>query len=120
MRWASVLMVSRDLILERDRITDNEPELLSKMPTEMLQPIFKFYVMLALCGGYPAELQTPADGETPFPTSVVKRLLTAMARPMPGYQPHQVGAGFVNEEIATEYLLKFRQPTWFAFYILQM
>ena len=28
-----------------------------------------------------------------------------MARPMPGYGPHQVGAGFVNENLATNYLV---------------
>ena len=66
-----------------------------------------FLVGLARTSAYPADLMPPGDEFTPFPTNVVKKMLSRMARPMPGYGPHQVGAGFVNEELAKEYLLKF-------------
>ncbi|HEX3436953.1 MAG TPA: S8/S53 family peptidase [Pseudacidobacterium sp.] len=39
---------------------------------------------------------------------VVKRMLIDMAHPMPGYGLHEVGAGFVSNDIAQEYYRHFR------------
>jgi hypothetical protein len=39
--------------------------------------------------------------------SLVKKFITSMAKPMPEYSLHQVGAGFVSDDIAKAYLSKF-------------
>lgn len=39
-------------------------------------------------------------------TEVLKRLITNMAVVMPGYGPHEVGAGFVDDDIAAKFLLE--------------
>jgi Subtilase family len=71
-----------------------------------LAPMVEFFTRLSVRGAYPAELHWPGTEATPFPTSVIKQMLTSMARPMPEYGAHQVGAGFVNEALATAYLLR--------------
>jgi len=38
---------------------------------------------------------------------VIKQMILDMALPMPGYKPHEVGAGFVSPELAEHYFGKF-------------
>jgi len=45
----------------------------------------------------------------PFPLTI-KQILMDMAIAMVNYKPHEVGSGFVNMDIATQYFSKFGQP----------
>lgn len=91
-------------VLERDGIKDPDFGVFDGLSPAALAPLFTFFARLSARGAYPAEFNWPGTQGTPFPTSVMKEMLKSMARPMPGYGPHQVGAGFVNEDLATRYL----------------
>lgn len=91
-------------VLGRGGIDDPDFGVLHGVSPAALAPMFAFFARLSVRGAYPAEFNWPATQATPFPTSVMKEMLKSMARPMPGYSPHQVGAGFVDEDLATRYL----------------
>jgi hypothetical protein len=70
-------------------------------------PIFE---LLSLLRHYGIEWQvrvTPA---------FVKQILIDMARPMPGYAAYQVGAGFVDEQVASNYLKGFSGSRFVRFF----
>ena len=46
----------------------------------------------------------------------VKQILIDMARPMPGFAPYQVGAGFVDEQVAANYLKRFSGSRFVRFF----
>jgi hypothetical protein len=48
--------------------------------------------------------------------SLVKQFITSMAKPMPEYSLHQVGAGFVSDDIAKAYLSKFSTRDFISFF----
>jgi hypothetical protein len=93
-------------ILERGGIDHPGFGVLHGISPASLAPMLEFFARLSVRGAYPAEFQWPSTASTPFPTSVIKRMLKSMARAMPEYGPHQVGAGFVSEELAMAYLSK--------------
>lgn len=95
-RWATVL--------ERGAIDHPDYGILHELPARCLTPIVRFFTHLSVHGALPGALPRPHTVSTPFPTSVITKMLTSMARPMPGYGVHQVGAGFVSEELASAYL----------------
>lgn len=91
-------------VLERGVLDHPAYAVLHDLPATCLTQIVRFFAHLSVHGAFPAQLQWPETGSTPFPTSVIKQMLESMARPMPGYGVHQVGAGFVSEELASAYL----------------
>jgi hypothetical protein len=48
--------------------------------------------------------------------ALVKQILIDMARPMPGHAPYQVGAGFVDEQVAASYLKRFSGSRFVRFF----
>lgn len=48
--------------------------------------------------------------------SLVKGIIMSMAKPMPEYYVHQVGAGFVSDDIAKAYLSKFSMGNFIDFF----
>jgi hypothetical protein len=48
--------------------------------------------------------------------SVVKEIIVSMAKPMPEYSTHQVGAGFVSDDVAKAYLCKFSMSNFINFF----
>jgi subtilisin family serine protease len=54
-----------------------------------------------------------STGSYPFQSSpaVVKQIIMDMALDMPGYQPHEVGAGFVSQQVALHYFGAFGPAT---------
>lgn len=92
-------------VLRLNGIDDPDFDVLHGVSPSALARMFAFFSQLSVRGLYPAEFNWPATQATPFPTSIIKEMLKSMARPMPGYSPHQVGAGFVDEDLATKYLM---------------
>jgi hypothetical protein len=94
-------------LLQRERIDAKGITRLHHRKTSEIANILKTYLRIHEFGLSGTEMPMPTDGRTPFPTHVLRKMLEQMARPMPEYMQHEVGVGFVNEHIATEYLLKF-------------
>lgn len=104
-------------IFERGGIDDHDFGVLAGVSPASLTPILKLLTHLRVSGAHPIDLRQSGTAEVPFPTSVVKRMLTSMARAVPGHGRHQIGAGFVNEEIATGYLSRISAlevASWFT------
>jgi hypothetical protein len=76
------------------------------VPDAALAPLFRLFTLLSRLGIFPGGFIWEEPSEAPFPTSALKGLLKAMARPMPGYKPHQVGAGFVDDQVCAAYLAR--------------
>jgi hypothetical protein len=92
-------------VLVRGGIKDPDFGVFDGLSPAALTPLFTFFERLGARGAYPAEFNPPGTQQTPFPTSIMKEMLKSIACPMPAYGTHQVGAGFVNEDLATRYLM---------------
>jgi hypothetical protein len=96
-----------DEILARGDIGDSGFGLLREMQLASLQPMFQFFAEARRLNIYPRGLMWPEDEQTPFQISAIKQILKSIARPVPDCEPHQVGYGFVSDELMKAYLLSF-------------
>ena len=88
------------------KIETPEIPFLDKLESIAIKPLLDMAYQLEL-RGVPLEPESfERSAESPFPVSVVKKLLGRMAQPMPEYARHEVGSGFVSEKSALDYLGK--------------
>jgi Subtilase family len=50
--------------------------------------------------------------------SVIRTMLEALAQPLQGYRPHEVGAGFVDERLAEMYLKDFSSRSFMQLFVI--
>jgi hypothetical protein len=78
-----VEQVGREIV-ERDSIEEPGFGIFENISPQACRPMIEVFMQLSRRGAYPAELRVPGDATTPFPTSVMKTILKAMARPILG------------------------------------
>jgi hypothetical protein len=87
---------------------DAPETILHGLPGDAVETLLRFLGSAALHGSVIAPSLTGGAEDSLEPVGTVRRMLQAMARPMDGYESHQVGAGFVNDEIAEAWLADLR------------
>ena len=91
-----------------DRIDVPDRPLLHGLPIVAMAPVLMLLQDCALSG---APLAAPASDPTRGalePVTTIRRMLASMAAPVPGHEPHQVGAGFVSDAIVKAWISSLR------------
>ena len=102
------------IILASQNISAPDIPFLDGVSSAALRPMLQMLTVYSRLGLPLEPMQAWRDDDMPFPLNLVKRMLQAMARPMPGHASHQVGAGFVNDKIAREFLAKLAPETFLS------
>lgn len=76
----------------------------------VLAPLLRLLAASALFGAAGAGPLVASD--EPEPVATLRRMLAAMARPLPGLGRHQAGAGFVSDAIAGDWLAAVDALAW--------